>query len=68
MFFVLRVFLPIEQSEAYKWLFQTVFPVLIGKDVSNKLSIVVTDGNSQEITELEDTVNKFFPNVYHIRC
>jgi hypothetical protein len=68
MFFVLRAFLPCEQSWAYKWLFQTVFPVLIGQEVLNKVSIVVTDGDSQEINQLEDAVNKFFPNVYRIRC
>jgi hypothetical protein len=67
MFFVvLHAFLPSEQSWAYKWLFQTVFPVLIGKEVLNKLSIVVIDGDSQEITQLEESVNKFFPNVYRI--
>jgi hypothetical protein len=49
MFFVLHAFLSSEQSWAYKWLFQTVFPVLIGKDVLNKLSIVFTDGDSQEL-------------------
>jgi hypothetical protein len=68
MFFVLRAFLPCEQSWAYKWLFHTVFPVLIGTEVLNKVSIVVTDGDSQEITQLEDAVNKFFPKVYRIRC
>ena len=68
MFFVLRAFLPSEQSWAYKWLFETVFPVLIGTEVLSKLSIVVTDGDSQEITQLEVAVNKFFPNVYRIRC
>jgi hypothetical protein len=68
MFFVLRAFLPSEQSWAYKWLFETVFPVLIGTEVLSKLSIVVTNDDSQEITQLKVAVNKFFPNVYRIRC
>jgi hypothetical protein len=68
MFFVLRAFLPSEQSWACKWLFQTVFPVLIGKYVLNKLSVVVTDGDSQEITQFEEAAKQFFPNVYRIRC
>jgi hypothetical protein len=68
MFFVLRAFLRSEQSWACKWLFQTVFLVLIGKEVLNKISIVVTDGDSQEITQLKDAVTKLFPNVYHICC
>jgi hypothetical protein len=59
MFFVLQAFLPCEQNWAYKWLFHTVFPVLIGSDVLNKGSIVITDDDSQETTQLEDAVNKF---------
>jgi hypothetical protein len=68
MFFVLRAFLPSEQAWAYKWLFQTVFPVLIGKEVLKKISIIVTDGDSQEITQLEDAVNKYCPDVRRLRC
>jgi hypothetical protein len=66
MFIVLREFLPCEQSWAYKWLFQMVFPVLIDSDVLSKLSIVVTDGDSQEINQLDNAVTKFFPDVYQI--
>jgi hypothetical protein len=68
VFFVLHSFLPSKQRWAYKWLFETVFPVLIGTEVLSTLSIVVTDGDSQEITQLKVVVNIFFPNVYHIRC
>jgi hypothetical protein len=41
-----------------------VKPVLIGKDVLNKLSIVIMDGDSQEINQLKDAVNKFSLNGY----
>jgi hypothetical protein len=68
MLFVIHIFLPSEHSWAYKWLFQTVLPVLIGQDVLNKVSLVVTDGDSQEITQLEDLVNRYFPGVYCIHC
>jgi hypothetical protein len=68
MFFVICEFLPSERSWTYKWLFQIVFLVLLEKDVLNKLSIVVTDGDSQEITQLKDAVNNLFPNVYRIQC
>jgi hypothetical protein len=69
MFIALRAFLPREQSWAYKWLFQMIVPVLIGKeDVLAKLSLVVTDGDSQEITQLEDAVRELFPDIYQIQC
>ena len=60
--------MPSEQNWAYKWLFQTVLPALIGVEVLNKVNIVVIDGDSQEINQFDDAVTKYFPNVYRIRC
>ena len=68
MFIVLRAFLPNEQSWAYKWLFQTVFPALLGNEVMKKVKVLVTDGDSQEISQLDDAATKFFPNAHRIRC
>jgi hypothetical protein len=36
--------------------------------VLNKINIVVMDGASQEIGQLEDAATNHFPNVYHIHC
>ena len=61
--------MPSKQSWAYTRLFQTILPSLIGKEeVLNKLSIVVMDGDAQEIGQLEDAVTNHFPNVYCIQC
>jgi hypothetical protein len=49
IFLILWYFMPSEQSWAYKWLFQTVLPSLLGKEVLNKISIIVTNGDSQEM-------------------
>jgi hypothetical protein len=68
MFLILRAFPPNEQSWAYKWLFQTVFPALLGTDVLKRIKIIVTDGDSQEISQVDDAVARFFPNAYRIRC
>ena len=61
MFIVLRAFLPNEQSWSYKWFFHTVLPTLLGKDVLKRIKIIVTDGNSQEISQLDDAITMFFP-------
>ncbi len=68
MFIVLRAFLPNEQSWSYKWFFQTVLPALVGKESLRKIKNIVTDGNSQEIGQLDDTIASFFPEAYRIRC
>jgi hypothetical protein len=69
MFIVMRAFLPNEQrSWSYKWFFQTVLPALLGKDVLKRIKIIVTDGHSQEISQLDDAIASFFPEAYRIRC
>jgi hypothetical protein len=67
-FIVLRAFLPNEQSWSYKWYFHTVLPALLGKDVLKRIKIIVTDGDSQEISQLNDAITIFFPYAYLIRC
>jgi hypothetical protein len=64
MFIVLLAFLPNEQSWSYKCFFHTVLPALLGKDVLKTIKIIVTDGNSQEISQLDDAITIFFPNAY----
>jgi hypothetical protein len=64
MFIVLWAFLPNEQSWSYKWFFHTVVPALLGKDVLKRIKSIVTNGNSQEIGQLDDAINLFFPNAY----
>jgi hypothetical protein len=33
-----------------------------------RIKIIVTNGDSQEIGQLDDAINPFFPNAYRIRC
>ena len=68
MFTVLRAFVPSEQSWAYHWLFQTVFPSLFGKRLLSKVCGVVTNEDSQEIGQLESAMHKFCPRARRIRC
>jgi hypothetical protein len=68
MFIVLHAFPPSEQSWSFKWLFQTACPTLLGKKVMKKIRIIVTDGDSQEIAQLDDAIKKFFPEANRIRC
>jgi hypothetical protein len=48
--------------------FHMVVPALLGKDVLKRIKIVVTDGDSQAISQLDDAISKFFLNAYRIRC
>jgi hypothetical protein len=48
--------------------FSCVVPALLEKDVLKRIKIIVTDGDSQEISQLDDAISKFFPDAYRIRC
>ena len=67
-FTVLRSFIPNNQAWVFKWLFQTVFPTLLGKDVLTNIVVFVTDGDSQETSQLDNAIDVFFPQAKRIRC
>ena len=68
MFTILRAFMPNKRDWAYRWLFKTVFPTLFGKDLLKSVNSFVTDGDSQEIRQIEEAMHQFCPNAIRIRC
>ena len=69
MFTILPSFLPNEWAWVFHWLFQTVLPLLLGIDYMLRVKVIITtDGNSQEMTQLNIAINLHFPNVQRARC
>ena len=64
MFTIMRVFLPNQQAWAYHWLFQSVFPLLLGKEYLLQVKMIVTDGDPQETSQLDIAISKFMPSTY----
>jgi hypothetical protein len=67
MFVVLRAFLPNERAWVFRWMFQTVMPRLLGPYLS-RVKCIVTDGDSQETSQLDMAIENLFPNVCRVRC
>ena len=67
-FTVLRAFLPNNQAWVFKWLFQTVFPTLLGMDALARIAVFITDGDSQETSQLDNAILRLFPQAYRVRC
>ena len=65
---VLRVWAPNERSWMFRWLFQTAIPALVGKETCQRVCLIVTDGDSQEYTQLDDAINVIFTNAKRRRC
>jgi hypothetical protein len=67
-FIVFRALLPNERAWTFKWIFQDVLPNMLGECHLQDTRVVVTDGDSQETTQLDIAIGLYFPNVQRIRC
>ena len=52
-FTVTRAFLPNERAWLFCYLFQTEMPALLGRDFVGRVKVIVTDGDSQETSQLD---------------
>jgi hypothetical protein len=68
MFTILRALLPNERGWVFRWIFQSVFPSLMGVLNLQRVCCFVTDGDSQETSQLDRAIAKFCPKAHRIRC
>lgn len=68
MFTIIRAFLPNERAWVFRWLFQTVMPTLLGKEYITRVKVILTDGDSQETSQLDIAIALYFHNVCWVRC
>ncbi|KAG7345185.1 MULE transposase domain containing protein [Nitzschia inconspicua] len=59
---VIRAWAPNERAWMFRWLFQTALPAIIGKATCERIRLVVTDGDSQELTQLDAAISSVFTN------
>jgi hypothetical protein len=60
MFTILRAFLPNQCAWVFRWLFQNVLPCFFGLNLLNHIEIILTDGDSQETSQLDFAIKRFF--------
>jgi hypothetical protein len=65
---ILRAFIPNEQRWLFRWLFQTAVPSLLGRQVCDKVKLIVTDGDAQEIDQLNKALRTTFKSARHRLC
>ena len=60
--------MPNQQSWMFRWVFSVVFPRLIPKHVLSKVRIVITDGDPQEYSQVDNAIESVFPNAKRVQC
>jgi hypothetical protein len=67
-FIIFRALLPNERAWTFQWIFQDVLPNMLGEEYLREINVIITDGDSQETTQLDIAIASFFPNVMRLRC
>jgi hypothetical protein len=57
---ILHAFIPNEQWWLFRWLFQTAVPSLLGRQICDKVKLIVTDSDAQEIDQLNKALRTTF--------
>jgi len=65
---VFRAFVPNERNWLFRWLFQTAFVHILGARMCKKVRLVITDGDSQEIAQLDAAIRTVFCSARRRRC
>lgn len=65
---VLRAFVPNERAWLFRWLFQVATPSLLGTAACESVQLQITDGDSQETSQLDQALKTVFKNSKRRRC
>ena len=65
---VLKCWAPNNRAWLFKWLFTVALPALVGISTCQKVQLVLTDGDSQECSQLDCALVDVFTNAVRRRC
>jgi MULE transposase domain len=65
---IVRCIAPNERSWFFRWLFQQALPVLLGEESLHSVKLIMTDGDSQEMSQVDFAISTYFVNAVRTRC
>ena len=65
---IVRCIAPNERSWFFRWLFQEALPILLGQETLHFVKLIITDGDSQEMAQVDFARSTFFVNAKRTRC
>ena len=67
-FTLLRAFLPNQQNWVFRWIFSVVLPQVFGADVLHHIKVIISDGDANEMSQIDSAISMYMPHVYRVRC
>ena len=65
---ICRMILSHERRISYRWVFCHSMPVLLGVEFMKNIVVIMTDGDSNEMEELENVIARYLPQCNRLRC
>ena len=62
------MYLTNQQLWIFHWVFYILLTQLYGNCVLEQINVVITDGDAQENSQLDNAIDKFFPHAQRFRC
>jgi hypothetical protein len=67
-FTVARAYIPNEQSWLFRWILSHALPQLLGIDAMQRIVVILSDGDSTEIFQINNLIDELCPHVHRQRC
>jgi hypothetical protein len=64
----IRCWAPNNRAWLFRWLFQTAIPSLVGRSACERVRLVITDGDSQECSQMDAAIELMFKHAKRRRC
>ena len=61
-FTISRACLPNQKMLTFLWVFCVLLPKIFGNRVLSKIQVLITDGDSQETSQMDNAIDQFFPS------
>jgi hypothetical protein len=67
-FTIARAYIPNEQSWVFRWILSHALPQLLGVEAMKRIVVILSDGDSTEIAQINHLLDELCPQAHRLRC
>jgi hypothetical protein len=67
-FTIVRAYIPNEQAWVFRWILSHALPQLLGVESLKRVVVIMSDGDSTEISQINHLIDELCPHVHRLRC